>query len=361
MSGTNIFASRSNGNAIINNQAYVNVRGHIATNRIIRNNLNNIDMGSYIESFNKSFNRNKTGNADKITKFIEIVFNVHRYIKTRAAGANNNNKRKAILEKLSIAILELVVYLVRRKNDNTLDATLKGIFGKKTNGEVTGIKETTFKRALNIIGASNRTSNLLSTNGLMMSLRKESANKETNNKEPKLSRYNVILAILGKIVVLAKGPARTPIGEVSTNAGTQTEIPKSVNASVETGTGINEIGPMITETNNVNGINKSLEKIINSHRELSNASNNNNNGNNGSNENTGNVPENLNNFIKNLSKQQSNNQIKLAKTTINKIIGILEKNKTSKTNRKYNLNNQEINKYITRLTIAKKAMKEKQN
>ena len=248
---------RTNGQEIIGNSAYAIIQTRLNENRIIKNNVSNTKMKNYILNFKK----NNSNNDNKRKRFIEIVFNVHRYIKTR--DTQGSTVRKRIIENLSNSILELAIYLAEN-NTAALDATLQKIFGKKNNGSVTEIKERTFLRALEIIKApTNRKNGLTNIGNNMLNVKKTV--KENNNKTPKLSRYNVILGLLESIVDLAKGKTRTPSTESistqtqpeQTNASTGTQPPSIMNSSAGT-------------SNSLNRLNQILEKILNGHRELSN-------------------------------------------------------------------------------------------
>jgi len=252
---------RNNGQEIIGNSTYASIKTHLNKNRIIKNTVNNAKMKNYISNFKI----NSTNTDNKLKRFIEIVFNVHRYIKTRDTQVSNN--RSKILDKLSNSILELAVYLAENKTP-ALDATLQKIFGKKNNGSVTAIKERTFLRALVIIKASNNRRNGLNNKKGNNMLNVSKTTNENNTKTPKLSRYNVILGLLESIVDLAKGKSRTPSTE---SISTQTEQEQQGRTTV--GTVTQNVQPTTMNSsagtpNSLNRLNQILEKILNGHREL---------------------------------------------------------------------------------------------
>ena len=320
MSGGAYFVNNVNGQATISRLGNNNpLKVLLNSRKIIRLNVGNTNIKKYISL---GFNRNNSNSNDKRKKFIEIVFNVYLYISARI----DNTPRGKIIEKLSKSILKLAVYLAKN-NTPTLDKTLKSIFGKKNNGTVTEIREKTFRRALNIIKANNNRKVGLTNNNGNKKLNITKASQENDTKNPKLSRYNIILGVLGDIVERTKGP---PSGQENKGPPSGQE-----NKGIQIGTSTQQEETQTgnqgtTQTgNNVNELNKIMEEILNSNENLIKLGN----GNNGSRPPSGN--ESINSIMgkTNPQKYKKNN------TSINSALEHLQVLKNKQTNASNGNNN----------------------
>jgi len=247
--------SAENGMQTLSIYPMYGISGYLDPRKVLKTNISKPNINQYLENFPKA----EAQSENKMKKFIQLVFNVHRYVLLRSAANNISEPKRKILRSLSAHIFELVVFLIQKKNNNAnrafINAKLSNIFGRGSNNQTTGIKIKTFMKALYLIKQPERANkNKLDNDGY---INRETVNNKgnNNNQAKKLTRYNLIINMLMKIVELIHGH---PLGLPPPG----NNVPPPF---VPPGLGDNDIVdiPRNPKNSNLTRLNMILEQIIN--------------------------------------------------------------------------------------------------
>ena len=181
-----IFKNKNNAKKLVEgNKNYVNIFNFSKDQpKIIKYNASKENVKNYIKG--------NLGN-NKLNKLIEIIFNVHLYVRSRKNGDN----------KLAKNILSLAI-LLRSKYGSRLNAVLSNTFGRKNNQTPTKIKEKSFMKALSLVSNNKKYKGInINKNLTINKVISLSSNKN-------LSRYNVIISLMHSVVDSLEGNGTIP-------------------------------------------------------------------------------------------------------------------------------------------------------
>ena len=181
-----IFKNKNNAKKFVEgNKNYVNIFNFSKDQpKIIKYNASKENVKNYIKG--------NLGN-NKLNKLIEIIFNVHLYVRSRKNGDN----------KLATNVLSLAI-LLRSKYGSRLNAVLSNTFGRKNNQTPTKIKEKSFMKALSLVSNNKKYKGInINKNLTINKVISLSSNKN-------LSRYNVIVSLMHSVVDSLEGNGTIP-------------------------------------------------------------------------------------------------------------------------------------------------------